>query len=242
MKPSLMRESKLTFKFRLSYLNSFDASTQFSRLETTPSPKTLQLKMKYSILLGAGVATALDNGRSVTPPLGWRSWNLFGAGVTQPLIVSQMAGMVDRSRGGVSLLDLGYSDVGLDDNWQECGSYGPNKYTFHSEEGRPVVNPIRFPDFQNMTNYAHSVGLTAGWVRGHACFNFAQRPRAGNSQSALLYLRSTGTTASAPTTAPRPSATRVRPFRVPRAHSRAVPDRPLPPPTPPPGDVDATLD
>jgi alpha-galactosidase len=46
-----------------------------------------------------------------------------------------MAGMVDRSRSvnGVptSLRDLGYIDVGLDDNWQACGAYGPNKYTFH---------------------------------------------------------------------------------------------------------------
>lgn len=115
-----------------------------------------------SVVFGAVSVGALNNGRSVTPPLGWRSWNLFGAGVTQPLIQSQMAGMVDKSR-GMSLLDLGYSDVGLDDNWQECGSYGPNKYTFHSEEGRPIVNPVRFPDFQAMTNFAHENGLTAGW-------------------------------------------------------------------------------
>ena len=83
-----------------------------------------------------------------------------------------MTAMADKSRtvNGVptSLLELGYSDVGLDDNWQECGSYGPNKYTFHSAEGRPVVNAARFPDFQNMTNYAHSLGLTAGWY-GNNC-------------------------------------------------------------------------
>ena len=63
-----------------------------------------------------------------------------------------------------------YSDVGLDDNWQQCGKYGPNGYTFHSEEGRPIVNPARFPDFINMTNYAHSLGLTAGWYGNNVRF------------------------------------------------------------------------
>ncbi len=81
--------------------------------------------------------------------------------------MSIMTGMVDRSRtvDGVptSLKDLGYSDVGLDDNWQACGSYGPEGYHFHSEEGSPIVNHARFPDFINMTSYAHSLNLTAGW-------------------------------------------------------------------------------
>jgi len=63
--------------------------------------------------------------------------------------------------------------VGLDDNWQQCGKYGPNGYTFHSEEGRPIVNPARFPDFQNMTNYAHSLGLTAGWYGNNVSFFFS---------------------------------------------------------------------
>jgi len=46
------------------------------------------------------VATALaaDNGRAVRPPLGWRSWNLYGAKVNQPLIQSIMDGMVARKR------------------------------------------------------------------------------------------------------------------------------------------------
>jgi hypothetical protein len=62
----------------------------------------------------------LAHSRSMFPPSAtnsFRSWNLFGAGVDQDLIVSQMSGMVDRSRmvGGkpMSLLDLGYGDVGL---------------------------------------------------------------------------------------------------------------------------------
>lgn len=47
--------------------------------------------MKYSIALVAATAVAFvapeaeanDNGKALTPPLGWRSWNLYGANVNR---------------------------------------------------------------------------------------------------------------------------------------------------------------
>ena len=117
-------------------------------------------------------AFAIDNGKGMTPPMGWRSWNLFGSNVNQELIQSQMDGMVSKSRSidGVptSLLDLGYSDVGLDDAWQICGDNGDEHYTYHAATGEPIVNNTLFPDFNAMTNYAHELGLTAGWY-GNNC-------------------------------------------------------------------------
>ena len=74
---------------------------------------------------------ANNNGLAQLPPMGWRSWNLFGRNTNQDKIESIMEGMVRRdprySVDGVptSLCDLGYCDVGLDDNWQQCGHYGP---------------------------------------------------------------------------------------------------------------------
>ena len=63
-----------------------------------------------------------------------------------------------------SLCDLGYCDVGLDDNWQECGSYGTlGVLHFHDKDGNPIVNTKRFPDFNKMTDHAHGLGLTSGW-------------------------------------------------------------------------------
>ena len=100
--------------------------------------------------------------------MGWRSWNLFGSDVNQALLQTQMDGIVARSRlvDGVptSLRDLGYSDVGLDDAWQLCGNYGTNNYTYHDKSGEPVINLDLFPDFKAMTDYAHLIGLTAGYV------------------------------------------------------------------------------
>ncbi|GMH62596.1 hypothetical protein TL16_g03510 [Triparma laevis f. inornata] len=128
-------------------------------------------KMKFlvaSILSTAAVAK--DNGLALTPPMGWRSWNLFAGDVNQDLMTSIMDGMVDRSRtvDGVptSLCDLGYCDVGLDDNWQVCSD--DNDYNFHDDDGNPIVNLDVFPDMKVMTDYAHSLGLTAGWY-GNNC-------------------------------------------------------------------------
>lgn len=67
-----------------------------------------------------------------------------------------------------SLCDLGYCDIGLDDNWQACGSYGKEGYTYHDEDGNPVVNLDRFPSLKNMTGKAHSLGLTSGFY-GNNC-------------------------------------------------------------------------
>lgn len=58
-------------------------------------------------------------------------------------MMAQMSAMAARTRmvDGVptSLADLGYNDAGLDDNWQNCGSYGPDAYTYHLADGSPVV-------------------------------------------------------------------------------------------------------
>ena len=76
----------------------------------------------------------------------------------------------------MSIADLGYSDIGLDDNWQSCGHRGPNQYTYHDPAtGAPIVNLGPFPDMKAMTTYAHSLGLTAGWY-GNNCSESARQP------------------------------------------------------------------
>ena len=84
-----------------------------------------------------------------------------------------MRAIADRSLGpagtdGKSLADWGYTDVGLDDVWQKCGSYGPQKHTFHDADGNPVVDLSKFPNMRAMTDLAHSLNLTAGWY-GNNC-------------------------------------------------------------------------
>ena len=69
--------------------------------------------------------------------------------------------LTDRSRNGSSLLDAGYTTVGLDDAWQDCGA-GVNG-SFNAADGTPLINKQRFPDLGGMCDYAHSKGLKCGW-------------------------------------------------------------------------------
>lgn len=91
----------------------------------------------------------------------------YGANVNQALLQTQMDAIVSRKRlvNGVptSLADLGYTDVGLDDDWQACGSYGVDKFTYHDESGVPQVNTQLFPDMAAMTAHGHALNLTVGW-------------------------------------------------------------------------------
>lgn len=126
------------------------------------------------LLLTSNLAAANDNGLALTPPLGWRSWNLFGSDVNQPLIEKIMRGMTDRSRTDhsgrpTSLCDLGYCDVGLDDNWQACHSpEAADGMNYHREDGSPIVDLDLFPDLKGMVDFGHSLNLTAGWY-GNNC-------------------------------------------------------------------------
>jgi alpha-galactosidase len=92
--------------------------------------------------------------------------------VKQADIQATIDALVDRSRlvngKPTSLADVGYTDAGIDDCWQKCGSYGPKKYTYHDENGNPVVDTTLFPDLKSLTAYGHARNLTVGWY-GNNC-------------------------------------------------------------------------
>jgi hypothetical protein len=63
-----------------------------------------------------------DNGRAQRPPMGWRHWNQWNGAISQDIIEANIRALADRSRvvDGVptSLVDVGYSDAGIDDGAQ----------------------------------------------------------------------------------------------------------------------------
>lgn len=119
-----------------------------------------------------GLAAAGNNGRAVKPPMGWRSWNVYAGNIDQSIMEATADAMAARvftvDGKPTSLADLGYNDVGLDDNWQLAGSYGPEQYTYHNATGYPQINPARFPDMKAMVDAIHALGLTSGWY-GNNC-------------------------------------------------------------------------
>lgn len=107
------------------------------------------------------LVSALDDGLARTPPMGWRNWNAFMQDISQDILERTMDAMVKKGPNGLSLLDVGYSDVGLDDYWQACGQ--GLRGGFHDKAGRPIVNTTTFPDLRGMVSHGHDLNLTVGW-------------------------------------------------------------------------------
>src|SRR5580658_4795502 len=66
-------------------------------------------KKKFKIVVGETI--------SLTPAMGWNSWNHYAERITQALVVSNAQAMVDSG-----LIDHGWTYINVDDTWQ--GSRG----------------------------------------------------------------------------------------------------------------------
>jgi alpha-galactosidase len=94
---------------------------------------------------------------SLTPPMGWNSWNSWGWLVTQEQVASSATMMAN------SLRDHGWTYVNIDDTWQgkrggPLNSIQPNK---------------KFPDMKGLVDKIHALGLKAGiystpWMTSYA--------------------------------------------------------------------------
>jgi alpha-galactosidase len=80
------------------------------------------------------------------PPMGWNSWNHFGAKVSDTDVRAAADALV-----ATGMRDSGYMYVNIDDGWQgkrtESGELTPNE---------------RFPDFKALVDYVHARGMKLG--------------------------------------------------------------------------------
>jgi hypothetical protein len=66
------------------------------------------ITLLFFVITMALQASALQDGLASSPPMGWRSWNLYGTNVNQDLLLKIMRGMTKkRGKERVSLCDLG---------------------------------------------------------------------------------------------------------------------------------------
>ena len=103
---------------------------------------------------------------SIKPPLGWNSWDIFGATVTEQQIKDQADAMAEH------LLPSGYKYLTVDIQWYEPDakghSYNPNAILSMDEFGRLTPGLKRFPSaandqgFKPLADYVHSKGLKFG--------------------------------------------------------------------------------
>eukprot|EP00392_Amoebophrya_sp_AT5.2_P017359 g17703.t1 len=130
------------------------------------------LLLRLLFLLAANVhfTSALDDGLARTPPMGWRSWNAFHEKIDQNLLST----VIDKV--SEHLAPLGFTDVGIDDNWQKCSENATTgREGFHDPEtGAPIVDEKRFWELDPATQQrvgsmrpivetAHAQNLTIGW-------------------------------------------------------------------------------
>lgn len=86
------------------------------------------------------------DGLAATPPMGWSSWNAFGARIDDATIRAMADALVASG-----LRDAGYVYVNIDDGWQ--GARG--------RDGALHAN-ARFPDMKALADYVHARGLRLG--------------------------------------------------------------------------------
>ena len=86
---------------------------------------------------------------SQRPPMGWNSWNTFGADINEQLIFDTADKMVETG-----LSALGYEYLVIDDCWA---------LKERDENGRLVADPQKFPHgMKAVADYVHSKGLKFG--------------------------------------------------------------------------------
>ncbi|MEC5147156.1 NPCBM/NEW2 domain-containing protein [Chitinophaga sp. 212800010-3] len=97
---------------------------------------------------------------ALTPPMGWNSWNVFGADINDRKIREMADAMVD-----LGLINYGYAYINIDDGWQ-----GQRGGKFNA-----IMPNANFPDMKALVDYVHSKGIRIGiysspWVQTYAGF------------------------------------------------------------------------
>jgi alpha-galactosidase len=121
---------------------------------------TYVVKLKAVNSLGEGrreLRIVVGERISLTPPMGWNSWNCWGKSVTAEKVLASARGMADSG-----LINHGWTYVNIDDMWQ--GSRGGK---FNGIEGNE-----KFADMQGLCDAVHALGLKIGvystpWVTSY---------------------------------------------------------------------------
>jgi alpha-galactosidase len=95
---------------------------------------------------------------SLTPPMGWNSWNCFAHAVSAEKVKRAADALVTSG-----LINHGWTYINIDDFWQNHrDSKDPSlQGTFRDTNGNIVPNS-RFPDMKELADYIHQHGLKAG--------------------------------------------------------------------------------
>ena len=87
-----------------------------------------------------------DDALALTPPLGWNSWNVWGASVDDAKVRAAAEAMVSSG-----LAAHGFQFVNIDDRWEG------------TRDANGVLQPnTKFPDMKGLADFVHAKGLKIG--------------------------------------------------------------------------------
>jgi alpha-galactosidase len=115
---------------------------------------------KFRIVVGEKI--------SLTPPMGWNSWNSWAETVDEEKVLRSAKALVDTG-----LVNHGWTYVNIDDAWQGTRT-GPD----HAMQGN-----AKFPDMKRLCDTLHGMGLKAGLYSTPWITSYAGYP-GGSSESA----------------------------------------------------------
>lgn len=108
---------------------------------------TVKLRVENNIgFCERDLKIVVGNKLSLTPPLGWNSWNCWGLSVSDKKIRQSADAM--KSSG---LIDHGWTYINIDDGWEDK----------HDKDGKILTNS-KFPNMFALCDYVHSLGLKIG--------------------------------------------------------------------------------
>jgi alpha-galactosidase len=95
---------------------------------------------------------------SLTPALGWNSWNARGRNVTEALVRRTADAFVDKG-----LIDHGWTYICIDDGWERGPRQSDELYEgpTRDENGNFIPNK-KFPEMKALGDFIHSKGLKFG--------------------------------------------------------------------------------
>lgn len=106
------------------------------------------MKFSYITTALALIATAGTAAAQRAPLMGWSSWNTYGLGISEQLIMEQADAMVSTG-----LKDAGYQFINIDDGF----------WNGRAADGTLNIDTNKFPNgMRAVSDYIHSLGLKAG--------------------------------------------------------------------------------
>lgn len=106
-------------------------------------------KLLHKISLDQKATVGYNNGTSLTPPMGWSSWNLFATKISEDLIKEIADAMHDSG-----LQQAGYQYINIDDCWQASE---------RAADGQLQSDRATFPNgIPALVDYVNSRGLKLG--------------------------------------------------------------------------------